>query len=229
MLPDRSNWAFGNIASADTERAQRLESAGSRDQLLLALSDALALACSNGMACILREHAEDQPQDCRAVIQFPVGSRLFDWFFNSRDGYRAHFWASPELGLEFNDRAVDRLRSTLNTSLSPVCNGWDWLYGSQQAQQAAIPREILNRSLVPRLSKIWPRTQRLKHNGEFENVPLGFDGTVILVGERRWRALCPDDQHAWLELKGAFLGKDGPYQWKDPVDRAKRLQSDGEA
>ena len=33
-------------------------------------------------------------EHCRAVVQFPVRVDVFDWFFNGRTGYRAHFRAA---------------------------------------------------------------------------------------------------------------------------------------
>jgi hypothetical protein len=38
-----------------------------------------------------REHLDRDWNHVSAVVQFPVGTKLFDWFFNARTGYRAHF------------------------------------------------------------------------------------------------------------------------------------------
>ncbi len=45
-----------------------------------AVKDALDQALNRSDVRIGREHADEQWDDCRAVVQFGVGVQLFDWF-----------------------------------------------------------------------------------------------------------------------------------------------------
>jgi hypothetical protein len=93
-----------------------------------------------------------------------------------------------------------------------------------------VPRERLRISLDPDLSKIWFCGRRMTHNGEVVQLPSGATGPRLRLDDgTTWAALAREDSDAWLELKGAFVGSDGPYQPKDPVARAKKLQHSGEA
>src|SRR5262245_44322756 len=76
----------------------------------------LALSEPNG-ARFGREQATDEPGGFRIVVQFGLGSRLFDWFFNGRTGYRAHYYASRDVGPKFNNRVADALLSGLKERL----------------------------------------------------------------------------------------------------------------
>jgi hypothetical protein len=105
-LPDRSTWRFDRISIEDPDRASALELLGTSEQLLDAVAAAFEHAVLNGRVRFGREHAEDARGGCRAVIQFHVRAALFDWFFNGRSGYRAHFWADPLDGIAFNDQMV---------------------------------------------------------------------------------------------------------------------------
>ena len=65
--------------------------------------------------------------------------------------------------------------------------------------------------------------------GTIEDLPLGFNNEKLLLPNNvRWPALSRDDQDAWLEVKGAFVGEQ-VYQPKDPFFRAIRLHVSGEA
>jgi hypothetical protein len=51
--------------------------------------------------------------DLRAVVQFPIGAELFDWFFNARTGYRAQFRYGWQKGLSENAHLVTMLRTEI--------------------------------------------------------------------------------------------------------------------
>src|ERR1700716_1759167 len=101
-IADPSTWRLDEIAESDSNRANELEGAGPSDALVESLKNAFddALDRKDG-ARFGREHLDEKWEHVRAVVQFPVGAKLFDWFFNARTGYRAHFRAHYKLGLRF--------------------------------------------------------------------------------------------------------------------------------
>jgi hypothetical protein len=52
---------------------------------------------------------------------------------------------------------------------------------------------------------------------------------IRLEGGQTWAAPAGDNVDSWLDIKGAFLGKNGPYQPKDPIERAIKLCETGRA
>src|SRR5262249_43385393 len=135
-----------------------------------------------------RERNSSQPDDWRSVLQFRVGTSLFDWFFNAKTGYRAHFRKSPETGLEFNDAivkmAVDTLQAnapqTLDVTLLALLDE-EWQYiGTSET-----PRKQFLLSFAARLSKIW-LCARLIEPTQIKQLPFGATGSKI-------RVLSPDD------------------------------------
>jgi len=65
----------------------------------------------------------------------------------------------------------------------------------------------------------------------------GVDELAVGVGSERiafdtgepWAMLRRDDEFAWLDVYGAFLGNSGEYQVKDPFVRAATLRRTGGA
>ncbi len=98
-LPDKSSWRFDEIACSEPDRVPSLNGAEPPMALLKALKDALDQSLNHSDVRMGREHAKEQSDDCRAVVQFGVGVQLFDWFFNARTGYRAHFRGHYACGL----------------------------------------------------------------------------------------------------------------------------------
>ncbi|MGF6606014.1 hypothetical protein OKW45_000914 [Paraburkholderia sp. WSM4175] len=154
-LPDNSSWRFDQIACSDPNRAFTLEMAGPPSALLEATVKALDEAFGLGVVRFGREHAEAQPDDSRAVVQFAVGVGLFDWFFNARTGYRAHFRGCYKRGLEFNKQIIEALRRCLDAKLPDIVIGRELNKNFEDCGETEIPRSLLMDSLVPHLSKVW--------------------------------------------------------------------------
>ncbi|SDX63376.1 hypothetical protein SAMN04515617_105159 [Collimonas sp. OK242] len=229
-LPDKSSWCFNQIACSDLDRASALEIAGPPRALLKATVRALDDALCRSDVRFGREHAGSQPDDCRAVVQFSVGVGLFDWFFNARTGYRAHFRGDYKFGLEFEKRIIIALRLRLNAKLLDVVFGRELNENFEDEGEAQIPKHFLIDSLTPNLAKVWFCTRRIKLGGGIERLPTGVVGPRILLDhDKLWAAPCREHDTAWLDIKGAFLGKAGPYQLKGPICRAKKLHDEGEA
>jgi hypothetical protein len=228
-LPEEAAWRFDEIACSDADRARTLASAGTPSALLTVIADALDEALSNSDARFGREHAEGHWEDCRAVVQFGVGAEIFDWFFNARTGYRAHFRADYVCGLKFNNKIIAVLRERL-AALPTVVTGRELKSTFEDCGKSLIPRSFVLASLIPELSKVWFCTKRIQHDGGIDLLLTGVVGPRLLLEEGiRWAAPYRENDSAWLDVKGAFLGQAGPYQPKDPMGRAKKLQATGEA
>ena len=78
-LPDESNWRFDELAASDQGRASALERAGTPGELLNAVVHRLAVAAQHGDVRFGSDR-DDSRGGRRAIIQFPVGLELFNWF-----------------------------------------------------------------------------------------------------------------------------------------------------
>jgi len=229
-FPHELTWRLDEISSSDPNRASALEKAGSAKALVHAIKNVLdrALVCHDVRWG--REQAASRPDDCRAVVQFHVGTWLFDWFFNAKTGYRAHFRVQCESGLRFNNQIIRALRRLLDARLPEIVLGWHLNDRFEDCGQVQIPKTFLMNSLTPDLSKVWFCTKLIGRDCGIKDLPLGVVGPRILLNyNESWAAPSREDDKAWLEIKGAFLGEAGPYQPKDPRSRARTLRAKGEA
>jgi hypothetical protein len=224
-LPNPSNWCFDDIAHCDPDRAATLEAAGPPSALLQALGRKLLKAISLRSARFARERCESQPKDHRAVIQFFIGERLFDWFFNARTGYRAHFRAHYLCGLRFNDRLITELRHVLDAALGDSVPGHEVDRAFDNLGEIQIAKSFLLTSLAPEWAKASYCSKRIP---DAQCLPLGIGKKIQLGDGSQWQALCPSDADCWLQITGAFNGSDGLYQPKCPIKRAMRLQKTGQ-
>jgi hypothetical protein len=230
-LPDKSNWRFDAIVECDHERASALALAPSSDALLKAVVTKFESALKSEDVRIGRERATQERQDRRVVVQFYVGAALYDLFFNARTGYRAHFRAHYECGLDFNSDLIEALRSQMEARLPNIVRGREFDFGFQNCGDAKIPKQFVMDSLVPDLSKVWRCDARIRPSGGVDELPPGVMGPKIVLlddGSQTWSAFYRDDADAWLDIKGAFLKPTGePYPSNDLIERAKRLHHTG--
>ena len=228
-LPNRASWRFDAIACSEPDRARKLESAGIPRALLCELGDALDHALDSRNVRIGREHAGQQWDDCRIVVQFGVHPDVFDWFFNGRTGYRAHFRAHHTLGCDFNGQIIDAVRDRL-ARLPETIPGRDLDSQFEDRGEVLVSKNFVLTSLVPDLSKVWFCVKRIRTGGGIELLPTGVVGPPLLLnGDVRWAAPYREQESAWLDVKGAFIGESGLYQPKDPIGRARTLQATGQA
>jgi hypothetical protein len=232
---DKALWRFDEIACDNPCRAQALEVAGPPRAIVAMFVAAFRQAVSEGAVSFVREHAQDfaNKQDWRAVVQFRVGSPVFDAFFNSRSGYRAHFRKQSKCGLAFNNWTIGALRHSIVLNVPEKIPGRKVVGHFQDDGAAEISRDQLLLSIVPYLSKVWWCTARINPDGDMKELwpYLGFSSEprILVEGAGKWRAPYPTDGAAWVDLKGAFIGQEATYQPKDPVKRAVRLHETGEA
>jgi hypothetical protein len=227
-LLDPASWLFDEISITQPTRAAELENAGPPAALVgaIGVSFEKALKCK-GIRWGLEESGST-PKDYRAVVQFNVGTSTFDWFFNARSGYRAHFRLRPDSGLEFNQQILQALTTTMNLNLHDVIIGRRLSADFNDEGEVSIQKRFLMTSLAPHISKIWFSTRLIGESGVMQNLSVALTGPKILLnGAESWAAPFPVDDHAWIEMKGAFVGKEGLYPSKDPKVRAQQLHKTG--
>jgi hypothetical protein len=224
-------WDLTEIVDTDPERGVRLLQAPTANELLGRLADALRRALIRGTARFGAQQSSINSVESRAVIQFWVGSMLFDWFFNGPNGYRAQYRADPATGSAFNEKIILEARHLIVELLPPVIAVRLMAADFSDAGGMNIATREWAQSLDPTLSKVWMCGLLIQTDGsQPTSLPLGIDGTRINVGlSRAWRSVSRADADAWFDIKGAFVGSAGCYQPKDPVVRAQRLHTHGEA
>lgn len=227
--PDESNWRFSEIARFEQGRASRLERAGTPDELVNAVLNRFAVAARKGDVRFGRD-CDDTRGGRRAIIQFPVGMELFDWFFNARSGYRAHFRMGVDCGLNFNDRVIDAVRQKCDQLHPAKVAGREFKGQFEDCGPVEVPKTFLLASLVPRLSQVWMCTKRICPCGGVETLPPNVGGEPnILTDTTPWPSMYRDEVDAWLDVKGAFIGTGPPYQPKDFMVHAETLHVGGTA
>ena len=239
-IPTNSDWGFQAIRQHDPNRADRLENAGTPDQLVETLKEELQTACKNDD---FRVGAENKFEENRIIIQFKVKPETYDWFYNARTGYRAQFWISVENGISFNHNLVKELRDTFLENIPSSMPARQIKFIEQQEKdvgETILTHQWIEYSLELKLSKVWICERLITPDNWSEEIHLA----VLSAAERylpklhipRWknkyseglRAPYPDPEYSWLDVKGAFIRKNGgPYQIKPPEERAKILYKTG--
>ena len=224
-------WDLSEIVDADPERGARLLAAPTESDLRDLVLGALERALIRGTARLGAEQSSSNAQESRTVVQFWVGSTLFDWFFNCPNGYRAQYRVDPEAGRLFNEAIIVEARHLLVELLPPVVTVRVLTprFGDVGSMHIAAREWI--KSLDPALSKVWMCGLLIQPDGsQPTSLPLGLDGARINVGlPYDWMSVSRTDADAWLDIKGAFVSRGVCYQPKDPVERAQRLHTHGEA
>ncbi len=223
-------WNFSDIAAHDRERASRLESAPPPEQLAALIVQRFEVAMDSGDLRVGWVESRDRPPDSRIVLQFHVGEKLYDQFFNARTGYRARFRFDGRMGLDYNRALVEAVRDIVAARLSDKITARHIKGEFEDHGTIEVTREQVLESLDADLAKLWWCGHLMSHDGQVRLILPSFTGPRIQVDvQTYWAGINASDADAWLDLNGAFLGDDGPYQLKDPALRAMRLQADGEA
>lgn len=221
-IPEAKAW---NLSDVNDEARRARLSAEHTPSLLDAI---VAQIASAGPDLRLGwERADEPPFGQRAVIQFRVSEDLFDRFMNGRDGYRARCSVNPQVGAAYNACLIKRVVEWLATHLPPLVQVEEIGKGFAMKGLVELPRDRIVSSLDANLSKAWMATMLI---GETSEVALGLDRGRIVVPDREpWSMFMRSDHTAQLDIKGAFLGPDGPYQPKPPEERYQTLWERGRA
>jgi len=166
----------------------------------------------------------------RAVVQFRVGSDLFDAFFNSSIVYRAMFRRGPRIGSATNAAIIASVKELLSSTLPETVTAQLIEFGPRWKGSTTVPKSEFLRSLDPNLAKIWYSTAEVRSSGEIRAMPTGVSDGKINVGlAYDWAEIRQNPDDCVLEAKGAFVAQYGLFQHKDPELRARTLFSKGQA
>lgn len=242
-LISSTDWGFDAIATDDPERARELEAAGTADELVQALAHALDQARRAGHYRLAVDSLQNAFVERRAIVQFRITPELYDCFFNARTGYRSRFWIAPEVGQTFNGNIVravsdvvsDRLPEEIEARLIEVRSS-DTSREDHDTGAIAIGRNAFLGSLNPDPAKIWICERRYTgQTGPAEEIGFAVLAHAAKLIVPRWqaapaglRAPRPDEDYAWLDLKGGFVDAEGALiQPKTPSQRARQLHDQG--
>lgn len=188
-----------------------------------------AVEQANSIEPIL-ELSEQFPSVGRAVVQVPVEPDFFATFFNSSVGYRAMFRRGPRIGSATNAALISSIQSAIMKSFAETVEAHVIRPGPEWVRREAISRSTLVRSLDPSLAKVWYSTAEILPEGKIRLLPTGVSDRKIDVGlQHQWAEICQDRNDCIIEVKGAFVGSCGLFQFKDPELRARTLSNKGEA
>jgi hypothetical protein len=234
--PSPHDWRFDEIAKSEPERAKLLETRIASDELTSRLAISIADAIKDRTARYGLDSKDEHP---RIIIQVPILPALHDQFFNGRNGYRAHYWASPDTGNDFDSTLVRILRQAIKAHMPTTVDGRRIEVkkdnnGDREEEFdrgcCSITSEFALQSLTPEASKAWRcewlitgRICRLRRQS------LGTMDPKLIIAS--WEAH-PDGLRAprgeWLDFKGGFVDdKDLAKPSKNRNDRAKQINESG--
>lgn len=230
MTDKTAPWDFSAIAASEPSRAALLASAPSADSLAVSV-----LACfedairSERVRFGVDESSKDR-DDLRLTLQFHIGETLSDQFFNSTTGYRAQFRIDWQRGLNYNRTIIRQLRLAVVTLMPSTFSARCLTHTFDDRGPMTMTRDQACASLDTELSKVWFCGRLILGDGRVQQLRVGITSPRLRLPDgHTWAAIARDDQDAWLDVKGAFVGATGLYQLKDPIERAKRLAATGEA
>jgi len=223
-------WSLEEIEADEPSRAERLRSAPTADQLAVAVLAALEAAIAGNKVRVGMEQSVSNSQDLRVTIQLHVGEVLSDQFFNSNSGYRAEYRRGWQRGLSYNKNILTKARSIIEGTAPSVFSGRLLTSEFDDLGPRVTTRDEVIDSLVPKFSKVWFCAKLISTTCGVMQLPSGAVGPRLLLNDGTcWASIWRGDEDSWLDIKGAFVGADGPYQPKCPIERAKKLQKSGEA
>jgi len=233
MEPERcvALWHYERIKLAEPDRAELLRSASKWLDLSTVISDAVRTSLQGGTIRFGFDESGREVNDLRAILQFPVGEQVFDWFFNSQTGYRAQFRKSARYGNEQNVALIEALRRELEPYKSTSIRGRRLSTEFNDLGPMTVLGSDVLASLSPPLSKVWFCAKLIGLDGGVKELTV-YTSTPDLAfasGSDAWRSIYANGPNAWLDVKGAFVGPAGFYQIKDPMLRAEGLHCRGTA
>ena len=168
-----------------------------------------------------RESLTRRPAYHRAVVRFAVGTDLVNLFHSAATGYRAQYYASPEIGNEANTLMVRALGARAVALLA-------------SRSKRTCPLEWLSSSLEESSAKVWIHQGVWLRHARCSDERLRVerwirhrdDVDVKLRRKARWAALIPDSE-GFLELKGGFISHQGAGIVALKPRRARELHEHG--
>lgn len=224
-------WRYNQIESAEPQRAESLRAAPPWSDLMAETCRALRSSIMDGTARFGFDESGRDESHLRAVVQFPVGEQIFDWFFNSRTGYRAQFRVGAEHGNEQNSLLIGILRREFHAFESGSISARRLSSSFEDRGPISASIQDVVASLSPLLSKVWFCAKRIRQDSGVEEVTVSTSTPDLIFSSdcAPWRTIYAEDPNAWLDVKGAFVSPTGLYQLKDPMLRAEGLSCRGTA
>jgi hypothetical protein len=216
-----------DLSALPPERAQALADENV-EPLLERFQNALTLAlATENLVRYGWETAGESPYRERAVVQFQTDDAFFGYLMNGRLGYRARYLVGPIDGDALNTQLV-------KCAVEALCEGTGAISATSLDADFVgqgsidVDRETFLRSLVPQLSKVWFARLVIGIDGNVVRMPIALEEPRIQVGKGEgWKVINADRGTGWLDIKGAFLNPEGPYQPKSPVKRSIGLHETG--
>jgi hypothetical protein len=225
-----SIWELDEVERADPDRAACLRRSPPWLELIRQVREELRVTLGAGNVRFGFDESSRDAQDLRAIVQFPVGRQLFDWFFNGQAGYRAQFRIGRENGRRQNALLISELGAELGLSAPRQISARRLSYDFKVKESIVCAIDQLIASLDPKLSKVWICEQLIGEAGEIRELFVSRTGPRLTFSDSEpWSSLYPEDAAGWLDVKGAFIGRSGPYQLKTPEQRAANLEARGSA
>jgi hypothetical protein len=242
------DWSFDEIREVCAARADRLEHAGSSDDLMAELAVAAVEGLKNDTIRFGIDSINSEFRAVRVTIQYQVSPDLFDWFFNGRTGYRAQFWVSPDVGLHFNSNALKLLLKDWGAFVDGAVSARMIRVDPEDHHEKdvgpySIAERLMKQSLHPDFSKFWICERLIQPSG---GDPKCVGGIIDACSRPklvipRWanatpkkgdkgegcRAPYPEREGAWIDLKGGFVEDGELQQIKPPLERALSLNACG--
>ena len=223
-------WSFSEMERHDVDRATRLRASPSWLVLVHRISDSLHKAIAADKVRFGFDESSRDARHLRAVVQFPIGRELFDYFFNGHGGYRAQFRIGRANGLTKNAELISEVNAELSRSItSPITArrlSQDFV---DKGPMTATVKDLTS-SLDPSLSKVWICEKLISPTGEIQSLFVSRTGPELTFEDSdRWKSFYAEDADGWLDVKGAFVSPEGDYQLKSPADRAAKLEQRGSA
>lgn len=173
---------------ADPERRQRLLCPPSAEALIAQVVQDATVALEQSAIPVDWKKADEKPGYFRAEAQLPVAKCTFDLLFNSRSGYRAQYYLSPEEGILYNRCIIDYLIPVMRLACGRA--------------QLEVAFKLIERSLMTPHAKIWITDEKeaFGNASEYSLNPRRWVDNDATLGRR-----CPLPDHPKIDLKGSFI------------------------
>jgi hypothetical protein len=233
-LPGLTEWGLGEIEALDPDRAAYPRRDIDANELKNQIASAFANSLKNGTAKYGVDFHTKRQTERRAIIQFEVGTVLFDQFYNGRTGYRAHYWVSPEIGDTFDEKLGDLLRAAISEHMPTTAEGRlvrVEITGYRDESDRGpyqLTREFALQSLAPEASKLWRCEWLITDTlGLNKSQQTGAIEPKLQIGKWEGEGLYAP-RGSRLDFKGGFVGDDGAVTpTKNRKDRAMKLHQTG--
>lgn len=144
--------------------------------------------------------SDEAPAFWRIEAQIPVTQAVFDQWFNSRSGYRAQYYLSPDEGIAFNRQTVEKMIPAVRAGYAEC--------------RLAEPWSLVAESLAGPFAKAWV----YKDKEAFDSAIADTLTPPQWVENKGSRGLCaPLPTSPSIEIKGTFIDPASHEVWVDPI------------